>query len=93
LEQANIYRILPGNIRDVSVFGIAVKESDINNAVVVADKGFGSEWKHILKMPPLVGPGCQELQFFEQYGKTENISYTPCQTGSSPQREALLRID
>ena len=37
------YRILPGNIRDVSAFGIAVKESGINNAVVVADKGFGSE--------------------------------------------------
>ncbi|HAJ93417.1 MAG TPA: hypothetical protein DCM41_00850 [Synergistaceae bacterium] len=37
------YRILPGKIRDVSAFGIAVKESGINNAVVVADKGFGSE--------------------------------------------------
>ncbi len=37
------YRILPGNIHDVSAFGIAVKESGINNAVVVADKEFGSE--------------------------------------------------
>ncbi len=34
------YRILPGNIRDVSAFGITVKESGINNAVVVADKEF-----------------------------------------------------
>ncbi len=36
------YRHFLGNIRDVlGAFAVAVKESGINNAVVVADKGFG----------------------------------------------------
>ena len=37
------YRVLPGNIRDVSAFKQCVQESGISNMVVVADKGFGSE--------------------------------------------------
>ena len=37
------YRVLPGNIRDVSAFKQCVQESAISNMVVVADKGFGSE--------------------------------------------------
>lgn len=37
------YRIVPGNIRDVTSFGQAVNESGISDMVVIADKGFGSE--------------------------------------------------
>jgi len=37
------YRILPGNIRDVSAFKISVAEAGLENSVVVADKGFGSK--------------------------------------------------
>lgn len=37
------YRVLPGNIRDISAFKQCVQESGISNMVVVADKGFGSE--------------------------------------------------
>lgn len=37
------YRVVPGNIRDVSAFKQCVQESAISNMVVVADKGFGSE--------------------------------------------------
>lgn len=37
------YRVLPGNIRDVSAFKQCVQESAISNMVVIADKGFGSE--------------------------------------------------
>lgn len=37
------YRIVPGNIRDVKAFRNCLLESDIKNAVLVADKGFYSE--------------------------------------------------
>lgn len=37
------YRVLPGNIRDVSSFKTCVKELGIKNTVLIADKGFGSE--------------------------------------------------
>lgn len=37
------YRVLPGNIRDVSAFKQCVEESGISQMVVIADKGFGSE--------------------------------------------------
>lgn len=37
------YRIVPGNVRDVSSFKNAVSESGIKDVTVIADKGFGSQ--------------------------------------------------
>ena len=37
------YRIVPGNVRDVSSFKNAVAESGIQDVTVIADKGFGSQ--------------------------------------------------
>ena len=37
------YRVVSGNIRDVTSFSQAVNESGISDMVVIADKGFGSE--------------------------------------------------
>jgi len=37
------YRIIPGNIRDMSAFKLAIAESGLCNVVVVADKAFGSD--------------------------------------------------
>ena len=37
------YRIVPGNVRDVSSFKNAVSESGIKDVTVIADKGFGSK--------------------------------------------------
>ena len=42
-SQPAYYRIVAGNIRDVTAFGLCVKESGIKNLTVVADKGFGSK--------------------------------------------------
>lgn len=42
-QSPGYYRIVPGNIRDVTAFKNAIKESGIKNAVIIADKGFGSE--------------------------------------------------
>jgi len=37
------YRVVPGNIRDVTAFRKSVDELGLSNAVIIADKGFGSE--------------------------------------------------
>ena len=37
------YRVIPGNIRDVSAFKKSVEELGLSNTVIIADKGFGSE--------------------------------------------------
>ena len=42
-RQPVYYRIVPGNVRDVSSFKHAVSESGIQDVTVIADKGFGSK--------------------------------------------------
>ena len=37
------YRVIPGNIRDVTALELAVEESRLCDVVIVADKGFGSQ--------------------------------------------------
>lgn len=37
------YRVIPGNIRDVRAFKGSIEEASIKDAVIVADKGFGSQ--------------------------------------------------
>lgn len=36
------YRVVPGNICDVTAFRVCVEESGLNNSIIIADKGFGS---------------------------------------------------
>jgi len=43
IKQPVYYRLIPGNVRDVSAFKLSVTEAELENVVVVADKGFGSE--------------------------------------------------
>ena len=43
LQNPVYYRLLPGNIKDVSAFKLCLKESGIKDAVVVVDKGFASQ--------------------------------------------------
>ena len=42
-RQPAYYRIVPGNIRDISSFKLSVAEAGLKNVVIVADKGFGSD--------------------------------------------------
>ena len=37
------YRLVPGNIRDVSAFVLTIKESEISDCMLIADKGFYSK--------------------------------------------------
>lgn len=43
LKQPVYYRIMSGNIKDVSSFKLCLDESGISDAIVIADKGFYSE--------------------------------------------------
>lgn len=43
LQMPVYYRVVPGNIRDVKSFALSLKESNIADAVIVADKGFHSK--------------------------------------------------
>jgi hypothetical protein len=36
------YRLLPGNIKDVSAFKLSLRESGIKDAIIIIDKGFAS---------------------------------------------------
>jgi transposase len=36
------YRIMPGNIKDIKAFRLCLEESNVKNAVIIADKGFYS---------------------------------------------------
>lgn len=42
-HEPGFFRVVPGSIRDVSVFQKTIKEASIENAVIIADKGFYSE--------------------------------------------------
>ena len=43
LELPIYYRLLPGSIKDIKAFKLCLEESNIKDAVVIADKGFYSK--------------------------------------------------
>jgi hypothetical protein len=43
LQLPVFYRVLPGNIREVSAFKLTLEESRIKQAIIIADKGFYSQ--------------------------------------------------
>ena len=42
-QEPRYYRIIPGNIRDITAFKLGIKESGLTNAIIIADKGFSSQ--------------------------------------------------
>ena len=43
LQSPVYYRLLPGNIKDISAFKLCLKESGVKEAIIVVDKGFASQ--------------------------------------------------
>ena len=43
LQQPVYYRLLPGNIKDISAFKLCLQESGVKDAIIVMDKGFSSQ--------------------------------------------------
>ena len=43
LQEPVYYRLLPGNIKDVSAFKLCLQESGVKDAIIIMDKGFASQ--------------------------------------------------
>jgi len=43
LQEPVYYRLLPGNIKDVSAFKLSLEESGVKDAIIIMDKGFSSK--------------------------------------------------
>ena len=68
------YRLVPGNIREVSAMALTIKESQVKNAVIVADKGFYSK-DNIDQLD------AEKLQYIIPLKRSSKlIDYTPMET-------------
>jgi Transposase DDE domain len=68
------YRLVPGNIREVSAMALTIKESQVKNAVIVADKGFYSK-DNIDQLDT------EKLQYIIPLKRSSKlIDYTPMET-------------
>jgi transposase len=68
------YRLIPGNIREVSAMALTIKESQVKNAVIVADKGFYSK-ENIDQLD------AEKLQYIIPLKRSSKlIDYTPMET-------------
>jgi hypothetical protein len=43
LQEPVYFRLLPGNIKDVSAFKMSLQESGVKDAIIIVDKGFASQ--------------------------------------------------
>jgi transposase len=68
------YRLVPGNIREVSAMALTIRESQVKNAVIVADKGFYSK-ENIDQLDD------EKLQYIIPLKRSSKlIDYTPMET-------------
>lgn len=68
------YRLVPGNIREVSAMALTIRESQVKNAVIVADKGFYSK-TNIEQLET------EKLQYIIPLKRSSSlIDYTPMET-------------
>jgi transposase len=68
------YRLVPGNVREVSAMALTIKESQVKNAVIVADKGFYSK----INIKQLDDEKLQYIIPLKRSSKL--IDYTPMET-------------
>jgi transposase len=67
------YRIVPGNIKEVAAMALTIEESQVQNSVLVADKGFYSK----LNMELLI---TKKLQYIVPLRRSSLlIDYSPCE--------------
>jgi hypothetical protein len=79
------YRLLPGNIKDVSAFRLSLLESGVKDAIVIIDKGFASE-KNIKALED------EELKFIIPLPrKSSYIDYGKIKTGDKSLYEGYFR--
>jgi len=81
------YRILPGNIKDIKAFKLSLEESDISDAVIIADKGFYSRDNIELLIN-------ENLQFIIPLRRNNTlINYEMIKTGNKEQFDGFFRYE
>ena len=81
------YRILPGNIKDVKAFKLSLMESNINDALIVLDKGFYSD-ANIDKLT------AEDLNFLISLRRTSTlIDYTSFETAAKDSLDGFFKYD
>jgi transposase len=79
LQQPVYYRIMSGNIKDISSFKICLDESGISNATIIADKGFYSQ-SNIEKLDK------EQLKYIIPLHRNSSLlDYSPIQRGDFKQ--------
>jgi transposase len=79
------YRLLPGNIKDVSAFRLSLLESGVKDAIVIIDKGFASE-KNIKALEE------EDLRFIIPLPRNSSyIDYGKIKTGDKSLFEGYFR--
>lgn len=81
------YRIMPGDIKDVKAFKFCLEESQLNDAVIIADKGFYSENNiEMLKQ--------EKLKFIVPLKRNnKSINYKKLQSGSKQQLDGFFTFE
>jgi len=81
------YRILPGNIKDIKAFKICLEESQIKDAVIIADKGFYSESN-------IAGLNKENIQFIIPLRRnSKKIDYKKIKTGDKTQFDGFFKYE
>jgi transposase len=81
------YRLLPGNIKDVSSFKMCLLESQIKDAAVIIDKGFASR-SNIGSLEK------EELKFIIPLpGNSSYIDYNKMQTGNKSKFDGCFQYE
>lgn len=78
------YRLLPGNVRDVSAMKLSIMESGLQNVTIVADKGFCSQ-KNIADLDEA------QLKYLLPLRRNSSlVSYTPLHTNKKEELQYFL---
>lgn len=81
------YRILPGDIKDIKAFELCLKESQIQNAVVIIDKGFYSA-SNIQQLDET------NLKYIIPLRRNNSlIDYSPIQSGNKKRFEGFFEYE
>jgi transposase len=81
------YRIVPGNIKEVAAMSLTIEESQVQNSVLVADKGFFSATNLAFLVQ-------KKMQYIIPLRRSSSlIDYTPCEVGQRKGFSNYLRFN
>jgi Transposase DDE domain len=83
----SFFRLVPGNIRDVSTVAISVREAGLTAALVIGDKGFYSE-------PNIMALEKDQLKYLLPLKRNSTlVSYAPTRSGDRKRFDGFFQFD